>query len=117
MAAHLVQYRVQDSFVRRDLMYDEEWSPVAHGVEDFQLRYFLGVADTGLDKVPRPDPSDAATWITRVQVTITGKTESTNLEGATGGVFQAEDTFLRRTFTTTVSLRNVLSRIPAAPEN
>lgn len=114
VAAHLVQYRVQDSFVRRDLMYDEAWSPVALGIEDFQLRYFLGVADTELDKVPRPDPSDAATWITRVQVTITGKTESANLEGATGGVFQAEDTFLRRTFTTTVVLRNVMARIQAA---
>lgn len=114
VAAHLVQYRVQDTFVRRDLMYDEEWSPVASGIDNFQIRYFLHGAETELDHVPRPDPSDPATWITRVQVTITGKTESANLEGATGGVFPAEDTFLRRTFTTTVVLRNVLARIQAA---
>jgi hypothetical protein len=42
-------------------------------------------------------------------VTVAGRSESTNLEGASAGVFAAEDTFLRRTFTTTVSLRNQLA--------
>jgi len=39
---------------------------------------------------------------------LAGRSESTNLQGATAGVFAAKDTHLRRTFTTTVSLRNQL---------
>ncbi|MGH9387989.1 MAG: hypothetical protein ACRD1Z_00110, partial [Vicinamibacteria bacterium] len=49
-------------------------------------------------------------WVTRVRITVGGRSASTNLEGATKGVFAAGDRHLRRTFTTTVSLRNQLSQ-------
>jgi len=45
-----------------------------------------------------------------VRITVGGRTESTSLEGGTAGVYAAGDTHLRRTFTTTVSLRNQLSQ-------
>ena len=51
-------------------------------------------------------PEDPSTWITRVRVTIGGRTESTNLQGASAGVFDADDTHVRKTFSTVVSLRN-----------
>jgi hypothetical protein len=48
--------------------------------------------------------------VTRVRITVGGRSESTDLEGATPGVYAAGDTHLRRTFTTTVSLRNQLTQ-------
>jgi len=43
----------------------------------------------------------------RVRVSVFGRTESKDLEGSSAGVFQAEDTHLRKTFSTAVSLRNL----------
>jgi len=54
--------------------------------------------------------NDPNSYVTRVRVTVAGRSESTNLEGASAGVFAAEDTHLRRTFTTTVSMRNQLAQ-------
>ena len=65
-------------------------------VENFQ-------DDPAADRRTGEEPD---TYITRVRVTVAGRSESTNLEGASAGVFAADDTHLRRTFTTTVSLRN-----------
>ena len=54
--------------------------------------------------------SNPESFITRVRVTVAGRSESTNLQGATLGVFAADDTHLRRAFTTTMSLRNQLTQ-------
>jgi hypothetical protein len=48
------------------------------------------------------------TWITGVRVTVAGRSESTDLQGASPGVFAQEDTHLRKTFSTVVHLRNVV---------
>jgi len=54
-------------------------------------------------------PSDNPnTWITGVRVSVYGRSESTNLAGGTAGVFAAEDTHMRRTFTSSAILRNQL---------
>ncbi len=57
---------------------------------------------------PLPVANNPETWITGVRITITGRSASKNLSGGTTGVFAAEDTHLRKTFTTSIVLRNQL---------
>jgi hypothetical protein len=115
---HVVQYRVNPlpptsnpQLERRDAALSDPWTPVASNIENFQVQYVQGLAEV-FEDVPAliPVGSDPSSWVTRVRITISGRTESTNLEGATTGVYAAGDTYLRRTFTTTVSLRNQLSQ-------
>ena len=49
-------------------------------------------------------------FVTRVRVAVSGRSASANLQGGSRGVFAAEDTHLRTTFVTTVSLRNQLGQ-------
>jgi hypothetical protein len=98
---------------RRDLTVGAEWVSVAHNVENLQVHYGIGIDDT-LQDVPFATPSDdSLTWINRVNLTLTGRTESTNLKGASAGVFAVEDTYVRKSLSSMVSLRNVV----AAAEN
>ena len=98
---------------RRDLTVGAEWVSVAHNVENLQVHYGIGIDDT-LQDVPFATPSDdSLTWINRVNLTLTGRTESTNLKGASAGVFAVEDTYVRKSISSMVSLRNVI----AAAEN
>jgi type II secretory pathway pseudopilin PulG len=112
----VVQYRVSPlpparnpMLERRDYGRSEPWRPISANVENLQFQYSVGTTNNAFNDVPTvPDPDDPESWITQVRVTVTGRSESTNLEGATPGVFDDNDTHLRRTFTTTVSLRNQL---------
>ncbi|HSF16648.1 MAG TPA: prepilin-type N-terminal cleavage/methylation domain-containing protein [Vicinamibacteria bacterium] len=92
---------------RRDLSAGPEWVSVADNIENLQVRYGVGNSPDLVD-LPSPPNGDPATWIHRVQVSITGRSESTNLKGASAGVFDPADTYLRRTISSTVSLRNVV---------
>lgn len=113
---HVVQYRVNPPpptanplLERRDLAMvgGGTWIPVSNNIENLQVQYALGSSDIFVDEpAMAPQPDDPATWITRVKVTIVGRTESTNLQGATTGVFASEDTHMRKTFSTTTVLRN-----------
>ncbi|MFQ5791368.1 MAG: hypothetical protein ACE5JI_12930, partial [Acidobacteriota bacterium] len=113
----VVQYRINPLpptpnpvLERRDLsdpLSPLDWIPVAHNIENLQVQYALGSNPNFVDEPPGPPlPSDPTTWITQVKVTVAGRSESTNLQGASAGVFAPEDTHLRRTFSTVVSLRN-----------
>lgn len=115
---HIVQYRINPlppaenpALERRDLALGTDWTPVSANIENLQVQYTQGTVEN-FEDVPTltPTGADPSSYITRVRVTVAGRSESTNLEGATAGVFAAEDTHLRRTFTTTVSLRNQLAQ-------
>jgi hypothetical protein len=115
---HVVQYRVNPlppaenpALERRDLALGEPWNPLAINIENLQVQYAQGMANL-FEDVPSLTPigNDPNSWITRVRVTVAGRNESRNLEGASAGVFAAEDTFMRQSFTTTMSLRNQLSQ-------
>ena len=115
---HVVQYRVHPaqspSLERRDLALNEPWSSVAANIENLQVQYVQGLSEDFLDAPSAPpQESDPSSWLTRVRVTVSGRSESANLQGGSSGVFAAEDTHLRRAFTTTVSLRNQLGQAQA----
>jgi prepilin-type N-terminal cleavage/methylation domain-containing protein len=113
---HVVQYRVNPPpptdnplLERRDLgtVGGGQWVPVSNNIENLQVQYALGSADIFYDEPPSsPVPDDPNTWVTRVRVTVFGRSESTNLQGATAGVFASEDTHMRNAFSTTLVLRN-----------
>lgn len=114
---HVVQYRINPPpptdnplLERRDLALGTVWSAVSDNIENLQIQYTQGFNDVFQD-VPATLPmgNDPNTWVTGVRVTVSGRSESKNLEGATAGVFAAGDTHLRRSFTTSVVLRNQLN--------
>jgi hypothetical protein len=119
---HIVQYRVSRPppagsplLERRDVAFDERWSPVAANIENLQFQYGQGLTEDFADQPAMlPSSADPSSWVTRVRVTVSGRSESSQLAGASGGVFAADDTHLRRTFTTTVSLRNQLGMLNGA---
>ncbi len=108
----VIQYRVSPlpptpnpQLERRDLSTGGPWTPVAHNIENLQIQYSSAVSGM-IDSPATPIQADPNTWITRVRVTVFGRTESTNLQGASRGVFSPEDTHLRKSFSTAVSPRN-----------
>lgn len=110
----VVQYRINPlpptpnpALERRDLSTGEPWIPVAGNIENLQLQYAQGVSNNFVDTPVQPVSDDPTTWITGVKVTVTGRTESLNLSGGSRGVFQAQDTHVRKTFSTTMGLRNL----------
>jgi hypothetical protein len=115
---HIVQYRVNPlppaenpALERRDLVLGTDWTPVSANIENLQVQYTQGVVENFEDEPTLvPIGSDPNSFITRVRVTVAGRSESTNLQGGSAGVFAAEDTHMRKTFTTTVSLRNQLNQ-------
>jgi prepilin-type N-terminal cleavage/methylation domain-containing protein len=115
---HVVEYRVSPlppaddpKLERRDVAMEEPWSPVAANIENLQIQYVQGQSETFEDTPAfMPVGTDPGTWVTRVRVTVGGRSESTDLAGGGAGVYAASDTHIRRAFTTTVSLRNQLSQ-------
>jgi prepilin-type N-terminal cleavage/methylation domain-containing protein len=111
---HVIQYRVNPlppapnpMLERRDLALGSDWIPVSSNIENLQVQYAVGMSDIFNDApTPQPVHGDPNTWITRVKVTVFGRSESRNLEGSSAGVFASDDTYLRKTFSTTMSLRN-----------
>jgi type II secretory pathway pseudopilin PulG len=117
---HVIQYRINPlppapnpTLERRDLAIDDTWTPVATNIENLQFEYApRGTgAFTATPTVPLPD--DTTTWVTGVRVTVAGRTESKDLQGASEGVFDPDDTHLRKTFSTVVNLRNVVGEAEA----
>jgi hypothetical protein len=111
---HVIQYRVSPALPtetplleRRDLSAGEPWIPVSINIENLQIQYASAASDMLDEPIPQPIASDPLTWINRVRVTVFGRSASKNLEGASAGVFSDEDTYLRKTFSTAVSLRNL----------
>jgi hypothetical protein len=134
---HFVQYRVSASSAvleRRDLALGEPWAPVAENVPNLQVQFAQGRSDAFEDTPALlPNGADPATWVTRVRVTLGGRSGSPSRSGETGGVHAAgvldpsgarakrvaerepwgwgpaaseEDAHPMRAYTTTVSLRN-----------
>jgi prepilin-type N-terminal cleavage/methylation domain-containing protein len=113
----IVQYRVNPlppadnpTMERRDVGAGEDWIPLAANIEDFQLQYGVGSAANWVDSPGPTDPDDPETWITRVNLSIRARSESTGLEGGTTvNAATPEDTHIRKTYVTTMSLRNLLN--------
>jgi len=111
----MIQYRINPpppaanpSLERRDLSINQPWTPVANNIENLQFRYLIANSPLEVDAPPAaPDPANPLTWIVGVNPTVSGRTQSVDLEGASQGVFAAEYTHVRKAFSTSVSLRNV----------
>lgn len=113
---HMVTYRVgpppptgNPVLERRDLTVGPNWAPVADDIENLQVRYGVG-QNVNLVDTPTTVPlDDPASWINRVSFTVTGRSESVDLRGASPGVFAAQDTYIRKAFSSQVALRNVVA--------
>lgn len=94
-------------------------NPVAY-LEDFQVVYLVG-GTTAADELddpldPQPDPGvivQAADVINGVSITVAARSLSENLQGATEGATAADGNFIRKSFSSNVSPRNILSRLAA----
>jgi hypothetical protein len=111
----VIQYRINPlppapnpTLERRDLSRGEPWIPVASNIENLQFQFGAGASENFVDVPAMPNSEDPNTWITRVRFSVVGRTESTRLTGGSEGVFAPEDTHVRKTFATTVSLRNMI---------
>ncbi len=120
----IVQYRVgsslsetSPSLERRDLSVGQTWSSVAANVEDLQFTYATGDSEVFVDDPPPPHPSNPWTWITSVKVTLKGRSESANLQGSTNEGLADDGAHLRRSYSTTVSLRNLIAQVQKATGN
>jgi hypothetical protein len=109
----VIQYRVSPLpptpaplLERRDLSSGDPWIPVSQNIENLQLQYATPLADM-MDVPAMPRQDNPLTWINRVRVTVSSRSESKDLQGATPGVFSAEDRYLRKSFSTVVSPRNL----------
>ena len=119
----VVQYRINPlppadgpALERRDLSLAGEsgqWFPVAMNIENLQVQFAVGGTSNFEDDPALPLFDDPTTWITQVSVEIYATSETENLQGASEGVF-ADGNRLRRTFRTTVSLRNQQNAISTA---
>jgi len=110
----VIQYRVSPlppspnpTLERRDLSNGELWIPVAKNIENLQLQYALGNSMNFVDEPPVPNRHDPATLITNVRLSVVRRSDSINVHGASDGVYAHEDTYVRKTFATTVGLRNI----------
>ncbi len=105
------------------LMRDVDFAgnPQAVGyIEDFEIRYVIGVTAPVEQDLP-PDPAvdlagvvlTSENMIASVRVSITGRSVTPGLEGATDGalVGNRADDFIRKTFSTNVNPRNVSAGI------
>jgi hypothetical protein len=101
------------------LMRDTDFSNLPQAVsylEDFQIRYVIGVtAPTEQDNPQDPVTDlaglvlDAENMIASVRISITARSVTAGLEGASEGalVGNRQDDFIRKTFSTNVNPRNV----------
>lgn len=112
----MIQYRINPlppadnpALERRDLRDGSTWYPVASNIENLQVQYAIGDSDVFVDDPGMPDIADPDTWITQVRVTLSGTSESTDLQGARAGDF-ADGNRLRQSFTTTIVMRNITAK-------
>ncbi|MGH9459762.1 MAG: prepilin-type N-terminal cleavage/methylation domain-containing protein [Vicinamibacteria bacterium] len=120
---YMIQYRINPlppadnpTLERRDLREGSTWYPVASNIENLQVQFAIGDSDVFEDSPAMPDPDDPTTWITQVRVTLSGRSASTDLQGASEGDF-ADGNRLRQSFTTTVVLRNITAKAGLADNN
>jgi prepilin-type N-terminal cleavage/methylation domain-containing protein len=116
----IVQYRVNPlpptphpNLERRDVSMGEAWTMVSENVEDLQLQYATGGSEDFMDDPPLPELLDPLTWITGVRVTVSARSDSANL-GGSQGEYPEEGIHFRKSFSTTVSLRNMVSQVQEA---
>ena len=94
-------------------------NPVAY-LEDFQVVYLVG-GTTAADELddpldPQPDPAvviQAVDVINGVSVTVAARSLSENLQGATEGAAAGDGNFIRKSFSSNVNPRNILSGLAA----
>lgn len=105
--------------LRRDMDFRNNPQSVGY-LEDFQIRYVIGVtAPVEQDNPPNPAMDipgvvlTAENMLASVRVSITGRSVTAGLEGASEGalVGNRTDDFIRRTFSTNVNPRNVSAGI------
>ena len=117
-AFHVVQYRINPlppadnpSLQRRNIGLGEDWNAVSANIENLQFQYSQGTAQL-FEDVPSLvlDADNPDTWITGVRLTVGGRSQSTTLQGGSAGVFAAGDTHLRKSFSTSIILRNQLGK-------
>jgi len=89
------------------------WIPVANNIENLQVQYGVGSININefFDQPVQASFNDPETWITRVRVTVTGRTEQKNLPGSEAGVFSEDDIYNREIYSTVAALRNVIFQI------
>ncbi len=109
----VVQYRISPLPPTRNPVLErrvvgQPWTPVANNIENLQVQYGVGTMDINefVDQPTQASFVDPQTWITRVRVTLTGRTERKNLQGSSIGAFSDGDTYIRKIFSTVVALRN-----------
>jgi prepilin-type N-terminal cleavage/methylation domain-containing protein len=101
----------------RSVDFDTVFPPQPVGyLEDFEIQYTIGVAAPVVQDMP-PDPVadlgvgvaiTAENMISGVRVTVTGRSVTAGMEGATQGASGGqEDDFIRKTFSTNVNPRNI----------
>jgi len=90
-------------------------NPVAY-LEDFQVVYLVGGTTEAdeLDEPPLPQPVpgviiQAADVINGVSITVAARSLSENLQGATEGATAADGNFIRKSFSSNVNPRNIIS--------
>jgi prepilin-type N-terminal cleavage/methylation domain-containing protein len=89
------------------------WNAVSNNIENLQIQYGVGTTNINefADQPVQALFGDPETWVTRVRVTITGRTERKNLAGSSTGTFADGDIYIRKTFSTVSALRNQISQI------
>jgi hypothetical protein len=117
---HIVQYRVHPlppaphpNLERRDVSMGEAWTPVSENVEDLQLQYATGGSEDFKDNPQLPNLLDPLSWITGVRVTVSARNDSANL-GGSRSEYPEEGIHFRKSFSTTVSLRNMITQVQQA---
>ncbi|HXV62883.1 MAG TPA: prepilin-type N-terminal cleavage/methylation domain-containing protein [Vicinamibacteria bacterium] len=99
----------------RDVDFQNQPRPVGY-LDDFEIAYVIGVAAPfEQDDPPNPvldiaqgTPLTSENMLSSVRVTITARSVSSNMEGASQGPSPGiEDNFIRKTFSTNVNPRNV----------
>ncbi len=105
------------------LMRDTDFRNLPQAVgylEDFQIRYVIGVTPPVVEQDTPPDPVvdlpatvlTAENMLASVRISITARSVSAGLEGASeGAMVGGEDNFIRKTFSTIVNPRNVSAGI------
>jgi hypothetical protein len=97
----------------------QPWIPVSNNIENLQVQYGVGTTNINefADQPIQALFADPQTWITRVRVTLTGRTERKNLRGSSVGAFSDNDIYIRKTLSTVIALRNQLYQIESWTPN
>lgn len=111
----VIQYRV-DPFpttrhpnLQRRSVGVTEWTDIGRNIENLQFSYGIGCDNVMVDSPATPDFDDPSTWITRVGLVLSARSETANLVGSSENDFQQES-FIMKRFATSMALRNILAQ-------